>query len=142
MPWPEFHDQCVGMIISSVQQNGSRSRPLCVTEPYGKFKSDDYEYDRLWRFPQRYGAFPLEKEYVEVPRGRVEFDSKENKARIHADACILKDRKALDEINREFHLPSANAENPEGDSHYGCPGCIRPKVTKEQENGRIGDVIV
>ncbi len=39
----------------------------------------------------------------------------------------------LDEIYREFHLPSANAEKAEHDSHYRCHGCIGSKATKEQD---------
>ncbi len=55
------------------------SKPLCVTEPYGKFKSNNDEYDRLWKFVQRYGAVPRDVHYDEVPCGRVEFDINEKK---------------------------------------------------------------
>lgn len=113
----------------------TESKPLCVTEPYGKFDSADSEYERYWKFVQRYGAVPLDIEYDEVPRGRVEYDLDEEKFHVYADPCILKDRKALDEINREFHLPSSNTEEPESDPHYRCPGCIGPKVAKEEEEG-------
>jgi hypothetical protein len=117
------------------------SKPLCVTEPFGKFKSDDYEYDLLWKFPQRHGAVPRDIEYDEVPRGRVEYDVNEKKFHVYADPCILEDRKALDEIYRQFHLPSTNTEEPERDPHYRCPGCIMPKLTKEQEERGMGGVI-
>lgn len=69
------------------------STPLCVTEPYGNFNSADSEYDRYWKFGQRYDVVPREIEYGEVPRGRVEYDINEENFRIYADPCILKDRK-------------------------------------------------
>lgn len=99
------------------------SKPLCVTEPYGKFNSADSEYDRYWKFGQTYSVVPREIEYDEVPRGRVEYDINEKKFRVYADHCILKDRKALDEVNREFHLSPANTEEPERDPHYKCKKC-------------------
>lgn len=34
----------------------------------------------------------------------MEYDRNEEKFFVYADPCILKDRKALDEIDREFHL--------------------------------------
>jgi|SRR5665213_3860841 len=102
------------------------STPLCVTRSYGKLKSYDYDYDRFWKFGQRYGVVPRDVEYDDVPRGRVEYDINEKKFHVYADPCILKDRKALDEIYREFHLPSASTEVPERDPHYRCPGCGRP----------------
>ena len=111
------------------------STPLCVTEPYGNSKSKDYDYDHFWKFLQRYGIVPSDVAYDEVPRGRVEYEIDERKFYLYADPCILKDRKALDEINREFHLPSTNTEEPECDPHYRCPGCIGSKVTKETEEG-------
>jgi hypothetical protein len=108
-------------------------KPLCVTEPYGKFNCADLEYDHYWKFGQRYGVVPREIEYVEVPRGRVEYDINEKKFHIYADSCVVKDRKALDDVNREFRLPAASTEEPEFDPRYHCSGCIRPKATKERE---------
>ena len=97
--------------------------PLSLTEPYGKFKSNDSDYDTFWNNLQRNGIVPRDVEYDEVPRGRVENDISEKKFYVYADPCILKDRKVLDEINREFHLSSANTEAPERDSHYKCKKC-------------------
>lgn len=119
----------------------SSTKPLCVTEPYGKFKSNNDEYDRLWKFVQRYGAVPRDVHYDEVLRGRVEYDIDEKKFYVYADPCILKNGKAVAEIHREFHLPSANTEEPKADPHYRCSGCIRPKVTKRQKGRGMGDVI-
>jgi hypothetical protein len=40
-------------------------------------------------------------------------------------------RKVLDEVEREFHLPSWNTNEPERDPGYVCVGCKEP--TKEKE---------
>jgi len=94
-----------------------------LAEPHGNFKRGCYGHDREWKNMQRNGIVPREVEYDEVPRGRVEYDINEKKFHVYADPCILKDRKALDEINREFHLSSANTEAPERDPHYKCKKC-------------------
>ena len=90
---------------------------------YGLFKSEETEHDRFWKFLQRFDVVPREVEYDEVPRGRVEYDTNEKNFHVYADPCILKDRKALDEIYRGFRLPSANTEEPENDPRYKCKEC-------------------
>lgn len=109
------------------------SDPLSVTEPYGKFKSNDDDYARLWKIMQRYGTDQPYPEYCEVPRGRVEYDINEGKFCVYADACILGDQKALDEILREFHLSPANTKEPIRDPHYRCAGCNMPTKEKRKE---------
>ncbi len=102
--------------------------PLSLAGSYG-----EYGHETFWKNLQRNDIVPRDIEYDAVPRGRVEYDIHEKKFHVHADPCILKNRKALDEIEREFHLPSANTGEPARDLHYVCPGCVRPRVTKEQE---------
>jgi hypothetical protein len=109
--------------------------PFSLDGFHGLFKSKKYDHDFFWKSLQRLGIVPRNIEYHEVPRGRVEYDINEKKFYVYADPCIFKDWKALDEINRGFHLLSTNTEEPERDPQYRCPGCIRPKVTKEQEEG-------
>jgi hypothetical protein len=92
--------------------------PLSMAEQYGT-----YGHDTFWKNLQRNGIVPPDVEYDEVTRGRVEYDRSEKKFYIYADPCILKDREVLDEINREFHLSSANTEAPERDPHYKCKEC-------------------
>jgi hypothetical protein len=87
---------------------------------HGLFRSTTYDHDFFWKSLQRLGIVPRNIEYHEVPRGRVEYDINEKKFYVYADPCIIKDWKALDEINREFHLPSSNTEEPERDPHYKC----------------------
>jgi len=109
--------------------------PISVAEPHGNFKRDAYSHHTFWKNLQRNGMVPRDGKYNEVRRGRVEYNLNEKKFYVYADPCILNDREVLNEIHREFHLPSTNTEGPERNPHYRCPGCIRPKVTKEQEEG-------
>ena len=97
--------------------------PLSVVGLHGLFKSKTYDHGFFWKSLQRLGVVPRGIEYDEVPRGRVEYDTIEKKFHVYADPCILKDRKALEEINREFHLPSADTRKPERDPCYMCSGC-------------------
>jgi len=92
--------------------------PLSMAEQYSAYGPESF-----WKNLQRNGIVPPDVEYDEVPRGRVEYDISEKKFYVYADSCILKDRKALDEIDREFHLPSANTEAPERDPQYKCKEC-------------------
>lgn len=96
--------------------------PLSVDGLYGLFTSKTYDHDFFWKSLQRLGTVPRDIEYDDVPRGRVEYDINKKKFYVDADPCILKDRKALDKINREFHLP-ANIEELECDPHYKCKEC-------------------
>jgi len=64
------------------------SKQLCVTEAFGKFNCADSEYDRYWKFGQRYGVVPREIECDEVARGRVEYDINEEEIHVHADSGI------------------------------------------------------
>ena len=40
----------VGIFFVYIDAVLTDSKPLCVTEQYGKFKSNDAEYERLWEF--------------------------------------------------------------------------------------------
>lgn len=97
--------------------------PFSVDGLHGLFKSKTGDHDFFWKSLQRLGIVPHDVEYDVVPRGRVDYDIDKKKFYVYADPCILKDRKALDEINREFHLPSTNTEEPERDPHYKCQKC-------------------
>ena len=97
--------------------------PLSVVGLHGLFKSKTNNHEFFWKSLQRLGAVPRDIEYNEVPRGRVDYDAKERRFYVYADLCILKDRRALEEINREFHLLPADTGEPEGDPCYKCSGC-------------------
>jgi hypothetical protein len=97
--------------------------PFSVDGLHGLFKSKKYDHELLWKSLQRPGIVPREVQYDEVPRGRVEYDINEKKFCVFADPCILKDRNALNEINREFRLKSANTAEPQRDRRYQCKQC-------------------
>jgi hypothetical protein len=97
--------------------------PLSVVGLHGLFKSKTYDHEFFWKSLQRLGAVSCDIEYNEVPRGRVEYDADEEQFHIYADLCILKDRRAMEEISREFHLPSTDNGEPKRDPRYTCSGC-------------------
>lgn len=106
--------------------------PVSEAESYGSFKGHATGHDRFWQTLQRNNLVPREVEYDEVPRGRVGYDIKERRFYIMVDACIKKNERIIDRIERDMNLPSANTAPPKLDSHYKCPGCMKPTKTKEQ----------
>jgi hypothetical protein len=109
-----------------------QSTPVSEGEAYGNFSVHATGHPAFWQALQRKGLVPITVEYDEVPRGRVGYDTKERKFHIMVDPCIKKDQRMIDGIERDMRLPSANTAPPRLDSHYGCPGCMRPKKTKKQ----------
>ncbi len=107
--------------------------PLSEAEAYGSFKVYDAGHPSFWRTLQRTGAVPSDVEYDEVPRGRVNYNTKDRKFYVFADACIMKDPQMIDRIKRELNLPLADTAPPKLDSHYRCPGCIKTEKQREQE---------
>jgi hypothetical protein len=105
--------------------------PVSLGESFGNFKGHGAGHDSFWRTLQRVDIVPKDVEYDEVPRGRVGYDVKERKFYIFADACILKNERALDKVDSDFNLPSANTAPPRLDSHYKCPGCAKAKSKKQ-----------
>lgn len=97
--------------------------PLSVVGLHGLFKSNTYDHEFFWKSLQRLGAVPIAIEYDEVPRGRVEYDADENRFHVYADPCIINHPEVLEEIHREFNLPSASTGEPERDPRYRCSGC-------------------
>jgi hypothetical protein len=105
--------------------------PVSQAESYGNFKGHNVGHDRYWDNLKKVDLVPRDVEYDEVPRGRVGYDTKERKFFIFADPCILKDQRAIDQVERLLHLPSVNMAPPKRDSHYRCPGCMKTqKSTK------------
>jgi hypothetical protein len=97
--------------------------PFSVDGLHGLFKSKNNDHDHFWKSLQRFSILPRGVAYDEVPHGRVDYDINEKRFHVYADPCILKDGKALDEIYRQFHLPSTNTDEPEHDPRYKCKMC-------------------
>ncbi|MDP4132731.1 MAG: hypothetical protein Q8882_01820 [Bacillota bacterium] len=61
-------------------------------------------------------------DYINVPRGRVIWDSENNRTIIYIDTCIEKVDGAVKEIAKAFGLTDYLVEH---DEHYVCPNCMR-----------------
>ncbi|MFZ0301878.1 MAG: hypothetical protein WAL75_04300 [Terracidiphilus sp.] len=104
--------------------------PFRAAVGLGSFKTHDKGHDAFWNVLQRNGIVPRDVEYDEIPRGRVNYDTRERKFYLFVDPCIKKNKPMMNRIEGEMHLPSAQIV-VRLDSHYRCPGC-KPKKTKEQ----------
>lgn len=108
----------------------SKVTPVSKAQPYGDFRGHAGGHPDFWKDLQRDGVLPRDVEYDEVARGRVGYQTKENKFYVFLDPCIIANQKMVDQIIRELSLPSADTAPPALDAHYHCPGC--EKKTKEQ----------
>lgn len=107
--------------------------PVSEAEPYGKFKGHASGHPSFWRTLQRNSVVPTDVEYDEVARGRVGYDMKERKFYVFADACIKKNVRMMDRIQRDMNLPSQQTAPPRLDPHYKCPGCMKSKQQRKHE---------
>lgn len=78
-----------------------------IDNPYSHEKLYDDNYSR--------------GDYINVPRGRVIWDSENNKAIIYIDTCIEKVDGAVKQIAEMFGLTYYVLEH---DEHYVCPNCM------------------
>ena len=60
-------------------------------------------------------------DYIDVPRGRVVWDSEADRAIIYLDRCIEKSAVAIEKIVKLFDLTDYVVEH---DEHYVCPVCM------------------
>jgi hypothetical protein len=93
---------------------------LSAAESWGPFLNA-VGHEDYWRHLQRTGAVPAEVEYDSLPRGRVVYDSVSGGCHLHADRCILADKKRVKAIITQLHLPDHPQISP--DPHYRCPNC-------------------
>jgi hypothetical protein len=101
---------------------------------------DVYGHDSFWKNLQRNGIVPPDVEYDEVPRGRVDYDRNENKFHVYVDPCIFFDRKALDEIDRDFHLFPPTPRNQSAIRNTAVPAASGRSDERARRAGN-GDVI-
>lgn len=112
------------------------STPVSEGSSYGDFKIHDLGHDAFWAIVQRNHLVPTDLEYDEIPRGRVGYNSKEQRFYLFADACILKTDHLMNGIRGDLHLPADIVVG--GDSHYRCPGCMDSRQQtfgEEQDRG-------
>lgn len=60
-------------------------------------------------------------DYINVPRGRVIFDERNNQSIIYIDECYLSDEKVLKKIIKLFQVKNYVIKT---DIHYQCPNCL------------------
>lgn len=63
----------------------------------------------------------LTDDYINVPRGRVIFDERNNQSIIYIDKCYLSDEKVLKKIIKLFQVENYVIKS---DIHYQCPNCL------------------
>jgi hypothetical protein len=94
---------------------------LSEAESYGDFKNFKRDHCKEWKTYQRAGIVPMDSEYEEYPRGRVNYNTKTRLFTLRADKCILKDHKLVQKLLADFNLPTNTTV--ESDPHYKCPKC-------------------
>ena len=70
-------------LLALQRQAVTDSTPLSEAEPYGDVLTHAKGHIDYWTELQERGAIPIEVEYEEPPRGRVGYDSKEERV-LHA----------------------------------------------------------
>lgn len=91
------------------------------TSPVGFKDSNNGHYD-YWRSLQKYFPEYRKVDYDYYPRGRVVYNTKDDKYYLYADKCILKDQKLIDAIEDELNLPYDKVVAGD-DEHYQCHEC-------------------
>ena len=96
--------------------------PLSEAEPYGEFRNDPRSHEQYWGDLQRDGIVPPGMEYEEPPRGRVIYNTPNQRFTLLADRCILQNARVVGEILRRLRLPKDTLTQT--DSHYRCSRCL------------------
>lgn len=94
------------LIINAVPIEKGTARGDKIDNPY----SHEKLYDDYFR----------DGDYINYPRGRVVWDTKQNLAIIYIDTCIEKDF-VIEKIKELFELDNYILEH---DEHYVCPECM------------------
>ena len=88
----------------------------------GTVDSDNTHYS-YWRFLKRVYPNLRRIDYDYYPRGRVVYNSKEDKYHVFVDKCIS-DKDSISKIEDELNLPSSKVV-VDYDEHYQCSSCNR-----------------
>ena len=98
----------------------ANSIPIVLGEKRADKIDNPYSHERL------YDDHFSEGDYIDVPRGRVVWDTEADRAIIYVDVCIEKADGAIARIADLFNLDDYISDNyiVEHDDHYVCPGCM------------------
>ena len=109
----------------------SDTTPTKEAEDYGDFKTHVNGHYKVWALLKRF-VFPKYKDldYDYFPRGRVVYNKVQDKYSIYVDKCVMKDKKMVPKIKKEFNLPHNKREViVQFDYHYQCKNC-NPKYVE------------
>ena len=96
--------------------------PVDVAQDYGDSKMHARSHVDFWKQLVRARAVPA-GEYEEHPRERVNFNKQTGRFTLYADRCILRDKRLVDKILRQWHV-SVDVSDTATDSHYRCYRCL------------------
>jgi hypothetical protein len=97
------------------------STPLSAAERYANSLTHSPGHPKCWRALQSKGLIPVDLEYDEVPRGRVNYDLLNDKFLVLFDTCIS--AKAIRQVIARMNIPEGKVVKS-SDLHYRCPRCI------------------
>jgi hypothetical protein len=97
--------------------------PLTESEEYGECLTSPHAHIDLWEELRQNGSVQREDEYDECARGRVVYDTVQQKYFLYADPCILSEQRYVDAIVKLCGLSYEQVEK-KTDPHYRCPNCL------------------
>ena len=98
------------------------STPLSRAGQHGNHLIHEGDHISYWAELVKSGKVP-NREYEELPRGRVAYDTKSGKFGLLADKCILDLNGIVRKILSRMNLPPKDTESGT-DSHYRCIRCL------------------
>ena len=112
-------------IFWAIQEQGSAASivehrcSMKEAEPYGTMLTCPHGHYEVWEQWRKAGgrAAIAESEYEEWPRGRIVYDTENERFILYADAQILGDPALIAEIHEKFGLP-IDRTDAKRDNHY------------------------
>ena len=98
-----------------------------IATPAG-FKDSNNSHDKYWRVIRKYYPEYRDVDYDYYPRGRVVYNTKDDKYYLYADKCIINNPDWIDAVEDEFSLPH-NKVIVSDDDHYQCHECNEDYVS-------------
>ena len=105
---------------------------LSAAGMYGDFRIHEGDHEAFWGGMEKRGEVPRDSDYEELPRGRVNFDTRTQQFTLRADACILREKNVVNELLRLMHLPADTVLST--DRHYRCSRCLAKRHRNSTED--------
>lgn len=97
--------------------------PVAEGEIYGESVTYPGGHEKFWEQLQAAGQVPADMDYINVPRGRTNFSTREGKYLLLLDRCIRRRPQLVREIRQRLNLPR-RALVVSSDDHYRCAACM------------------